>query len=150
MKMKDRIINIVVVIAMIVFANYPMYKNLKSTAKEIDLILQTVQVEIIAWQKDINIVQGKIEGIRNELVGTVNKGLAQTDSVLNKIKLLESETKALGNKIDSLKSQVIKKFKSKVEILNKAKLKTDDKIKKTIKLKDEIKDKLRILDGKFK
>ena len=148
--MKDRIINIVVVIAMIVFANYPMYKNLKSTAKEIDLILQTVQVEIIAWQKDINIVQGKIEGIRNELVGTVNKGLAQTDSVLNKIKLLESETKALGNKIDSLKSQVVDKFKTKVEVLNKVKLKTDDKIKKTIKLKDEIKDKLRILDGKFK
>ena len=127
-----------------------MYKNLKSTAKEIDLILQTVQVEIIAWQKDINIVQGKIEGIRNELVGTVNKGLAQTDSVLNKIKLLESETKALGNKIDSLKSQVVDKFKTKVEVLNKVKLKTDDKIKKTIKLKDEIKDKLRILDGKFK
>ena len=148
--MKDRIINIVVVIVMIVFANYPMYKNLKSTAKEIDLILQTVQVEIIAWQKDINIVQGKIEGIRNELVGTVNKGLAQTDSVLNKIKLLESETKALGNKIDSLKSQVVDKFKTKVEVLNKVKLKTDDKIKKTIKLKDEIKDKLRILDGKFK
>ena len=148
--MKDRIINIVVVIVMIVFANYPMYKNLKSTAKEIDLILQTVQVEIIAWQRDIGIVQGKIEGIRNELVGTVNKGLAQTDSVLNKIKLLESETKALGNKIDSLKSQVVDKFKTKVEVLNKVKLKTDDKIKKTIKLKDEIKDKLRILDGKFK
>ena len=143
--MKDRIINIAVVLGMVIFANYPMYKNLKATAGEIDLILQTVQAEIIAWQRDVNIVQDRIEDIRYELVGTINKGLAQTDSVLIKIKALETEAKMLGNKIDGLKTETVNKVKQAIEpkkINNKIdslKIDTKDRIKKMMDFKKMMK-----------
>ena len=114
--MKDKIINAIVVAVMVVIANYPMYKSMQATVGEIDIILQTVQAEIISWQRDINEVQVKIERVRDELVGTVNSGIAQTDSVLNKIKNLENEARLLNNKIDSLKVQTIDKVKEKIDI----------------------------------
>lgn len=101
--MKDKIINIVIVVIMIIVANYPMYSSLKSTAEEMDSIVQIVREEIFSWRKDITIVQSRLENIRSELTGTINKGIDQTDNVLNKIKALESEIEKLGNKLDKLK-----------------------------------------------
>ena len=101
--MKDKIINIIIVVIMIIIANYPMYSSLKSTAEEMDSIVQIVREEIFSWRKDITIVQSRLENIRSELTGTINKGIDQTDNVLNKIKALESEIEKLGNKLDKLK-----------------------------------------------
>ena len=107
--MKDKIINIVIVVIMIIVANYPMYSSLKSTAEEMDSIVQIVREEIFSWRKDIAMVQSRLENIRSELTTTINKGLDQTDNVLNKIKELESEIEKIGNKLDKLKQMTSSK-----------------------------------------
>ena len=109
--MKDKIINIIVIVVMVVIANYPLYKSLKSTAADLNGIIKTVQDEVVAWQSDVNKVQGKIEDIRLELTGTINKGINKTENVLNKVNKLESDVNVLLGKIDSLKFNTINKLK---------------------------------------
>ena len=109
--MKEKIINILVIVVMVVIANYPLYKSLKSTAADLDKIVQTVQDEVVAWQDDVNKVQGKIEDIRLELTGTINKGINKTENVLNKVNKLESDVNVLLGKIDSLKLNTMNKVK---------------------------------------
>jgi len=96
---KDKIINVIVIVVMVVIANYPLYKNLKSTAEDMNVIIKTVQSEVSAWKKDINIVQNRIEDIREELTGTTNKVKEITNP------------KILNNKVDSLKIKSIDKVK---------------------------------------
>ena len=128
--MKDKIINIVIVVIMIIVANYPMYSSLKSTAEEMDSIVQIVREEIFSWRKDITIVQSRLENIRSELTGTINKGIDQTDNVLNKIKALESEIEKLGNKLDKLKQMTSSKTLS--NKVDSVKTQSIDKIKDVI------------------
>jgi len=138
---KDKIINVIVIVVMVVIANYPLYKNLKSTAEDMNVIIKTVQSEVSAWKKDINIVQNRIEDIREELTGTINKGLKQTDNVLNKINELESEIEVLVSKIDNLKLNTTNKVKeiTNPKILNNKvdslKIKSIDKVKDLFKIK---------------
>ena len=128
--MKDKIINIVIVVIMIVIANYPMYSSLKSTAEEMDSIVHIVREEIFSWRKDITRVQNRLENIRSELTGTINKGIDQTDNVLNKIKALESEIEKLGNKLDKLKQMTNSKTLS--NKVDSVKTQSIDKIKDVI------------------
>ena len=57
--MKDKIINILVSVIMVIISLYPMYNTLKSTVKEVnDVIAETnlsirlVKEEIVGWQND--------------------------------------------------------------------------------------------------
>ena len=109
--MKDKIINIIVIVVMVVIANYPLYKSLKATSDELNVIIKTVQDEVVAWQEDVNKVQGKIEDIRLELTGTISKGINKTENVLNKVNKLESDVNVLLSKIDSLKLNAMSKVK---------------------------------------
>lgn len=106
--MKDKIINVVVIVVMVVIANYPLYTNLKSTAKDVNNVVQTIHSEVIAWQSDIKIVQSNIEGIRLDLTNTINNGVEQTNNVLDKVTKLESDIEILVSKIDSLKIKPVK------------------------------------------
>ena len=128
--MKDKIINIIIVVIMIIIANYPMYSSLKSTAEEMDSIVQIVREEIFSWRKDIAMVQSRLENIRSELTTTINKGIDQTDNVLNKIKALESEVEGLGNKLDKLKQMTSSKTLS--NKVDSVKTQSIDKIKDVI------------------
>ena len=120
--MKEKIINIIVLVVMVVVANYPLYKSLKttsdglkSTSDELNVIIKTVQDEVVAWQRDVNNVQDRVEEIRIDINKTINSGLGQIDSTLIKIKALESDVKVLVDKIDSLKINTINKVENKVD-----------------------------------
>ena len=120
--MKEKIINIIVIVVMVVIANYPLYKSLKttsdglkSTSDELNVIIKTVQDEVVAWQRDVNNVQDRVEEIRIDINKTINSGLGQIDSTLIKIKALESDVKVLVDKIDSLKINTINKVENKVD-----------------------------------
>ena len=120
--MKEKIINIIVIVVMVVVANYPLYKSLKatsdglkSTSDELNVIIKTVQDEVVAWQRDVNNVQDRVEEIRIDINKTINSGLGQIDSTLIKIKALESDVKVLVDKIDSLKINTINKVENKVD-----------------------------------
>ena len=113
--MKEKIINILVIVIMAVIANYGLYKNLQKTADELNEIVQTVQDEVVAWQDDVNNVQDRVEEIRIDINNTINSGLGQIDSTLIKIKALESDIEGLVNKIDNLKLNTINKVENKVD-----------------------------------
>ena len=113
--MKEKIINILVIVVMVVIANYPLYKSLKNTAADLNGIIKTVQDEVVAWQEDVNNVQDRVEEIRIDINKTINSGLGQIDSTLIKIKALESDVKVLVDKIDSLKINTINKVENKVD-----------------------------------
>jgi peptidoglycan hydrolase CwlO-like protein len=91
--MKEKIISIVVVIGMIIVANYPLYSSLKSTANEVNDMVTHMREEIAVWKDDVQKLQGKFEEIRTELLDTVDK-----------ISELKNKSEKVNNTIDSLKT----------------------------------------------
>ena len=122
--MKEKIINILVIVIMAVIANYGLYKNLQKTADELNEIVQTVQDEVVAWQEDVNKVQDRVEEIRIDINKTIDSGLGQIDSTLIKIKALESDVEGLVNKIDNLKLNTINKVENKVDSIKEEPIET--------------------------
>ena len=91
--MKEKIISIVVVIGMIIVANYPLYSSLKSTADEVNDMVTHMREEIAVWKDDVQKLQGKFEEIRTELLDTVDK-----------ISELKNKSEKVNNTIDNLKT----------------------------------------------
>tara|TARA_R110000824_G_scaffold6551_3_gene30225 strand:+ start:305 stop:628 length:324 start_codon:yes stop_codon:yes gene_type:complete len=91
--MKEKIISIIVVIGMIIVANYPLYSSLKSTADEVNDIVTNMREEVAVWKDDVQKLQGKFEEIRAELLDTVDK-----------ISNIKNQSKKVKDSIDSLKT----------------------------------------------
>ena len=83
--MKDKIINVLVIVVMVIIANYPLYTSLKATAEDVNEMIGNMREEIAVWKREVVITQGKLENAREEIVSTIDKGLDQTKNVLNKI-----------------------------------------------------------------
>ena len=113
--MKEKIINILVIVVMVVIANYPLYTNLKKIADEVNSAVQSVRTEIAFWQKDAKELQSKVESVRNDIVSTIDQGIGQTDEVLAKISEIESDIQKLTDQIDSAKANAIKDVENKIE-----------------------------------
>ena len=109
--MKEKIVNILVIVVMVVIANYPLYSSLKATVNDVNKTVISLKKEINLWKRDIDIVQRKVESVRGELITTIDKGLAQTNNVLNKINELEADINGLVNKVDNIKIEPIKTAK---------------------------------------
>ena len=120
--MIEKIINVLVIAAMVVVANYPIYANLKDTASEVNGIARDIKSEVSKWRSEVNIVKTKLENVRSEIVGTIDAGIEQTngvisktDEVLNKIKQLEADIDGLSTKIENIKIETVNKIETKVE-----------------------------------
>jgi peptidoglycan hydrolase CwlO-like protein len=110
--MKEKIINVLVVVGMIVVANYPLYNSLKSTAEHVDGMISSMREEVAMWKKEIESTQEKVENVRIEIVSSIDKGLAQTNNVLNKIDEIDSDINNIIGKIDSIKFDASDKINS--------------------------------------
>ena len=120
--MIEKIINVLVIAAMVVVANYPIYANLKDTAEEVNGIARDIKSEVSKWRSDVNVVKTKLENVRNDIVGTIDDGIAQTNSVIGKteevlakIKQIESDIDGLSAKIENIKTDAVDKIDNKVE-----------------------------------
>ena len=91
--MKEKIISIVVVIGMIIVANYPLYSSLKSTANEVNDMVTHMREEVAVWKNDVQKLQGKFEEIRAEVAESIDK-----------ISELKNKSEKVNNTIDSLKT----------------------------------------------
>ena len=91
--MKEKIISIVVVIGMIIVANYPLYSSLKSTANEVNDMVTNMREEVAVWKDDVQKLQGKFEEIRAEVAESIDK-----------ISELKNKSEKVNNTIDSLKT----------------------------------------------
>ena len=120
--MKKQIINYLVIIAMAVMANYPIYKNLQDTTKEINAVLDSVQVEIKSWQeellkieKDIDVLMDEFYGFNKEVKQTIDNNINIANNTLNKVKMLKVETDVLNDKIEALQLKAINTIEKKTK-----------------------------------
>ena len=130
--MKEKIINVLVIVVMVVIANYPLYSSLKATANDVNGMIVSMREEIAIWKREVEITQGKLEDARAEIVGTIDKGLDQTKNVLNKINKIESDIDGLVDKVDNIKLETVNKIENKVESLKEEPVET---IKDLFKIK---------------
>ena len=112
--MKDRIINIIVSVIMVIIALYPMYSNLKSTVKEVNnviaetnLAIRLVKEEIVGWQGDLQDLSSQVDSVKYELQSTINNGLARTENIIN------NQLDSINNTINNIKSNAIEDVKTK-------------------------------------
>ena len=110
--MKEKIVNVLVIVVMVVFANYPLYTSLRSTADDVSSMVANMRREIALWKKEVKITQNKLENARAEIVGTIDRGLEQTNNVLNKINEIESDIDGLVDKVDNIKIETVNKIES--------------------------------------
>ena len=109
---KEKIVNVLVIVVMVVTANYPLYTSLRSTADDVSSMVANMRREIALWKKEVKITQNKLENARAEIVGTIDRGLEQTNNVLNKINEIESDIDGLVDKVDSIKIETVNKIES--------------------------------------
>ena len=113
--MKDKLINGVVIIAMAVIANYPIYRNLQQSVKVAESVIQTVNDTLTDVQSEVTTIQTRINKLQHEVTSAINNGLAQADSTLNQIKALKVETNVLNAKIETLQTEAINQAEKKVK-----------------------------------
>ena len=123
--MKDRIINILVSVVMVIIALYPMYSNLKSTVKGVnDVIAETnqsialVKDEIAGWQEDINDLSSQVDSVKYELQSTINEGVSDTKDIIdnglaNTENMINEEIQSLKDEINKIKTNAVEDVKSK-------------------------------------
>ena len=113
--MKDKLINGVVIIAMAIIANYPIYRNLQQSVKVAESVIQTVNDTLTDVQSEVTTIQTRINKLQHEVTSAIDNGLAQADSTLNQIKALKVETNVLNAKIETLQTEAINQAEKKVK-----------------------------------
>ena len=113
--MKKKIINYLVIIAMAVVANYPIYRDLQQSVKAAQSVISTVNDTIADIQEDVNKVTARINTLQDEFNIAINDGIAQADSVLSEINSLKIETNIINDKIESFASKSLDKAEEQVE-----------------------------------
>ena len=113
--MKDKLINGVVIIAMAVIANYPIYRNLQQSVKVAESVIQTVNDTLTDVQSEVTTIQTRINKLQDDVTSAIDNGLAQADSTLNQIKALKVETDVLNKKIETLQTEAINQAEKKVK-----------------------------------
>ena len=105
-KIKEKIINILVIVVMVVVANYPLYTSLKATAEDVNEMIGSLREEIAVWKHEIEGTQVKLEEVREDIVGTIDIGINSTNNVLNKVHKIDSDIDKLFKSVESIKFDV--------------------------------------------
>ena len=113
--MKKKIINYLVIIAMAIVANYPIYRDLQQSVKAAQGVITTVNETIADVQTEVETIQTHINELQNKVNSAIEDGIAQADSTLNEIKSLKLQTGVLNDKIEAFQSKAIDKAEKQVE-----------------------------------
>ena len=106
--MKEKIVNILVIVVMVVIANYPLYTTLKKTADEVNIMVKNFREELAYWQKDAKELQNKLEITRNDVISNIDSGLTKIDNI-------ESNIDGLYTKIDNMKLKTVEKIEKSIK-----------------------------------
>ena len=96
--MKKKIIGGIVIIVMAITANYPIYKDLKESAKvaqqtinDVNAVLIQVQSEVNVWKEEVNTLTSRIDGLQAEFTLAID---SLKYAAINKVeKKVEKEVK---------------------------------------------------------
>ena len=107
--MKKQIINYIVLIALAVMANYPIYKDLQESVKVAQSTINNAMSLVAQIDKNVNQFKGKVDTLENDLVGlyiradiTKAELLAELDTTLKNIEHIQLETDALNQRLNQL------------------------------------------------
>ena len=107
--MKKQIINYIVLIALAVMANYPIYKDLQESVKVAQSTINNAMSLVTQIDKNVNQFKSKVDTLENDLVGlyiradiTKAELLAELDTTLKNIEHIQLETDALNQRLNQL------------------------------------------------
>ena len=106
--MRDRIINILVSVVMVVMALYPMYLSLRGTVDEVNAIINNtnlsitlVNEDIVKFQNDLKDISSQVDSVKYELQAAIDSGLEDTKDLLKEISEIKTNTvKDVKSKLD--------------------------------------------------
>ena len=114
--MKKQIINYIVLIALAVMANYPIYKDLQESVKVAQSTINNAMSLVSQIDKNVNQFKSKVDTLENNLVGlyiradiTKAELLAELDTTLKNIEHIQFETHALNQRLNELSNTAIDK-----------------------------------------
>ena len=97
--MKDRIINILVSVVMVVMSLYPMYLSLRGTVDEVNAIINNtnlsitlVNEDIVKFQNDLKDISSQVDSVKYELQAAIDSGLEDTKDLLKEISEIKTNT----------------------------------------------------------
>ena len=106
--MKDRIINILVSVVMVVMSLYPMYLSLRGTVDEVNAIINNtnlsitlVNEDIVKFQNDLKDISSQVDSVKYELQAAIDSGLEDTKDLLKEKSEIKTNTvKDVKSKLD--------------------------------------------------
>ena len=114
--MKKQIINYIVLIALAVMANYPIYKDLQESVKVAQSTINNAMSLVSQIDKNVNQFKSKVDTLENDLLGlyiradiTKAELLAELDTTLKNIEHIQFETHALNQRLNELSNTAIDK-----------------------------------------
>jgi ribonuclease HI len=114
--MKKQIINYIVLIALAVMANYPIYKDLQQSVEVAQSTINNAMSVVAQVDKNVNQFKSKIDTLENDLLGlyiradiTKAELLAELDTTLKNIEHIQFETHALNQRLNQLANNALDK-----------------------------------------
>ena len=114
--MKKQIINYIVLIALAVMANYPIYKDLQQSVQVAQSTINNAMSIVAQVDKNVNQFKSKIDTLENDLLGlyiradiTKAELLAELDTTLKNIEHIQFETHALNQRLNQLANNTLDK-----------------------------------------
>ena len=122
--MKKQIINYIVLIALAIGANYPVYMSLKESVKVAQATISNVSSIVSEFNNELDSLQNDILGLYIRADITKAELLADIDSTLNKIDKIKFETQIINQRLNRMVDDKVEKVIDKKEeelknILNK-------------------------------
>ena len=114
--MKKQIINYMVLIALAIMANYPIYKDLQESVKVAQSTINNAMSLVSQIDKNVNQFKSKVDTLENDLLGlyiradiTKAELLAELDTTLKNIEHIQFETHALNKRLNQLANNALDK-----------------------------------------
>ena len=122
--MKKQIINYIVLIALAIGANYPVYMSLKESVKVAQATISNVSSIVSEFNSELDSLQNDILGLYIRADITKAELIADIDSTLNKIDKIKFETQIINQRLNRMVDDKVEKVIDKKEeelknILNK-------------------------------
>ena len=113
--MKKQIINYIVLIALAIAANYPIYKNLQDSVKVTQATISNVNSIVSEFNSELDSLESSILGIYVRADITKAELMAEIDSTLNKIDKIKFETQIINQKLNKMIDDKVEKVINKKE-----------------------------------
>jgi len=113
--MKKQIINYIVLIALAIGANYPVYMSLKESVKVAQATISNVSSIVSEFNSELDSLQNDILGIYIRADITKAELMADIDSTLNKIDKIKFETQVINQRLNKMVNDKVDKVIDKKE-----------------------------------